>query len=74
MFSEITTILAVVSVVLAAPRPSVPGECEPSSYRCDPTLTSIETCDQFGWHLAGDCQSNTCAVNPVDGVPYCHDV
>ena len=73
MFSKIIAVVAIVSVAFAAPAPSVPGECTPGAYRCDPTLTSIETCDLHGWHLAAACQSNSCVVNPTDGVPYCHD-
>ena len=73
MFSRIIAAVAILSVAFAAPAPSVPGECVAGTYRCDPTLTSIETCDLHGWHLAAVCESNSCAIDPANNVPYCYD-
>jgi hypothetical protein len=70
MFKQIIALVALLSATAMA---SIPGECTPGTYRCDPSRTTIEVCDVYGWLLAADCKSSTCFVNAVDGVPYCHD-
>lgn len=50
-----------------------PGKCAPGTYRCDPTLTTIEMCAMYGWILVLLFRSNTWIINAVDGVSYCHD-
>jgi hypothetical protein len=70
MYINILAIAAFLGVSTATVLPR--AGCVPATYRCDPTLTSIEACGISGWYLQAPCNGATCKIDAADGLPHCY--
>lgn len=71
MLAKLLTLVAIAGTATAVVLPAREA-CVNGVYRCDPTLTAVEICNN-GWNLQASCAGPTCAYDPVKGVPHCYD-